>query len=95
MDGLQLFDYSRSTTYLGDKVTIAGALDDYTKKVVAINHDVADYDQWKAVFNEVPPSTMGARFHRINRSVDDPTTSLWLQDSTRSKPRKPARRTTI
>lgn len=39
--------------------------------VVAINHDVADYDQWKAVFDEVPPRTMGARFHRINRSVDD------------------------
>jgi hypothetical protein len=40
-------------------------------KVVAINHDVADYDQWKAVFDEMPPRTMGASFHRINRSVDD------------------------
>jgi len=40
-------------------------------KVVAINHDVTNYDQWKAVFDEVPPKTMGARFHRINRSVDD------------------------
>lgn len=40
-------------------------------KVVAINHDVADYDQWKAVFDEIPPKTMGARFHRINRGVDD------------------------
>ncbi len=40
-------------------------------KVVAINHDVADCDQWKAVFDEIPPKTMGARFHRINRSVDD------------------------
>jgi hypothetical protein len=40
-------------------------------KVVAINHDVADYDQWKAVFDEIPPKTMGARFHRINRGVGD------------------------
>jgi len=40
-------------------------------KVVAINHDIADYDTWKAVFDEIPPSTMGALFHRINRSVDD------------------------
>ncbi|GBE23977.1 hypothetical protein BMS3Bbin02_00242 [bacterium BMS3Bbin02] len=40
-------------------------------KVVAVNHDVADYDQWKAVFDEIPPKTMGALFHRINRSVDD------------------------
>jgi len=40
-------------------------------KVVAINHEVANYEQWKAVFDEVPPSTMGAMFHRINRSVDD------------------------
>ena len=40
-------------------------------KVVAINHDVADYNQWKAVFDEMPPRTMGAKFHRINRSVDD------------------------
>jgi hypothetical protein len=40
--------------------------------VVAINHDVEDYDRWKAVFDEVPPSTMGGLFHRINRSVADP-----------------------
>jgi quinol monooxygenase YgiN len=40
--------------------------------VVAINHDVEDYGRWKAVFDEIPPSTMGGLFHRINRSVDDP-----------------------
>jgi len=40
-------------------------------KVVAINHNVEDYATWKAVFDEVPPSTMGALFHRINRAVDD------------------------
>jgi hypothetical protein len=40
--------------------------------VVAINHNIADYARWKAVFDEVPPSTMGGLFHRINRSVEDP-----------------------
>ena len=38
----------------------------------AVNHDVEDYDRWKAVFDSVPPSTGGALFHRINRSVDNP-----------------------
>jgi hypothetical protein len=40
--------------------------------VVAINHSIEDYAKWKAVFDEVPPSTMGGLFHRVNRSVDDP-----------------------
>lgn len=40
--------------------------------VIAINHDVEDYDRWKAVFDEYPPSTGGATFHRINRNVDNP-----------------------
>ncbi len=41
-------------------------------KVLAINHDVEDYDRWKSVFDEFPPSAGGALFHRINRRVDDP-----------------------
>lgn len=41
-------------------------------KVMAINHDVEDYDRWKAVFDEFSPSQGGALFHRINRSVDNP-----------------------
>lgn len=41
-------------------------------KVIAINHEVADYDTWKAVFDEFPPAKGGALFHRINRAVDDP-----------------------
>jgi heme-degrading monooxygenase HmoA len=41
-------------------------------KVLAINHDVADYDTWKAVFDQYPPSKGGALFHRVNRGVDDP-----------------------
>ena len=40
--------------------------------IAAINHQVADYDAWKAVFDEFPPSEGGALFHRINRGVDDP-----------------------
>lgn len=40
--------------------------------VMAINHDVEDYDKWKAVFDEFPPSKGGALFHRINRNVDNP-----------------------
>lgn len=41
-------------------------------QMVAINHNVEDYDRWKAVFDEFPPSKGGALFHRINRNIDDP-----------------------
>ncbi len=40
--------------------------------VLAINHGVEDYDRFKAVFDEFPPSSGGAVFHRVNRGVDDP-----------------------
>ena len=40
--------------------------------VMAVNHDVEDYDRWKAVFDEFPPSKGSATFHRVNRSVDNP-----------------------
>jgi quinol monooxygenase YgiN len=40
--------------------------------VMAVNHDVADYDRWKAVFDEFPRAENGALFHRINRNVDNP-----------------------
>jgi hypothetical protein len=40
--------------------------------VMAVNHNVEDYDRFKAVFDEFPPSAGGAVFHRINRGVDDP-----------------------
>lgn len=39
--------------------------------VMATNHDVADYETWKKVFDTFPPAKGGARFHRINRSVDN------------------------
>ena len=40
--------------------------------VMAVNHDVEDYDRWKVGFDAFPPSTGGAIFHRLNRSVDNP-----------------------
>ena len=39
--------------------------------VMAINHDVEDYEQWKKVFDEFPPARAGARFHRVNRNIDN------------------------
>ena len=40
--------------------------------IVAINHPVADYDQWKAAYDNFTPVSRGAKFSRVNRSVDDP-----------------------
>jgi heme-degrading monooxygenase HmoA len=40
--------------------------------VVAIQHPVADYDAWKAVYDQNNPGTFGAKMARVNRSVDDP-----------------------
>lgn len=37
--------------------------------VLAINHDVADYDAWKGAFDAFPPAKGGALFHRVNRNV--------------------------
>lgn len=39
--------------------------------LMAINHDVEDYEQWKKVFDKFPPARGGARFHRINRRIDN------------------------
>ena len=40
--------------------------------VGAIRHSVADYDAWKAVYDTMPPTSRGAKFARVNRSLDDP-----------------------
>jgi quinol monooxygenase YgiN len=40
--------------------------------VLAINHDVADYNAWKQVFDEFGKAERGVLFHRINRNVDNP-----------------------
>ncbi len=40
--------------------------------VAAVRHPVADYDAWKAVYDGFPPTANGAKFARVNRSVDDP-----------------------
>jgi len=39
--------------------------------MLAIQHAVADFDKWKAVYDTFPPTTDGAAFARVNRSVDD------------------------
>ena len=40
--------------------------------VMAIQHQVRDYDAWKTVFDQFPPKVGGALFHRVNRGVEDP-----------------------
>ena len=40
--------------------------------VLAVNHDVADYDAWKKVFDDFNKTDRGVLFSRINRNVDDP-----------------------
>ena len=40
--------------------------------IVAIQHPVADYDAWKAVYDASNPGTMGAVFARVNRMVGNP-----------------------
>ena len=44
--------------------------------VVAVNHDVEDYERWKAVFDELPPIKGGAKFHRLSRSVGNPNITV-------------------
>ena len=41
-------------------------------QVLAVNHDIEDYDRWKAVFDEYVESQGSILFHRINRNVDNP-----------------------
>lgn len=40
--------------------------------VAAVRHSVADYDRWKAGFDAYPPTSNGAKFARVNRSIEDP-----------------------
>ena len=39
--------------------------------VLAINHEVSDYESWKNAFDTFPPARGGALFHRVNRNVED------------------------
>lgn len=39
--------------------------------ILAINHEVEDYQTWKNVFDTFPPAKGGARFHRLNRDVEN------------------------
>ena len=38
----------------------------------AIRHSVTDYATWKSVYDTFPPTTAGAKYARVNRSVEDP-----------------------
>jgi hypothetical protein len=35
---------------------------------------VTDYGKWKTVYDTFTPTSEGAKFARVNRSVDDPNT---------------------
>jgi hypothetical protein len=38
----------------------------------ALRHSVSDYGQWKNVYDTFTPTSAGARFATVNRSVEDP-----------------------
>jgi hypothetical protein len=38
----------------------------------AIRHSVTDYGKWKTLYDTYRPTSEGAKFARVNRSVDDP-----------------------
>jgi hypothetical protein len=38
----------------------------------AIRHSVSDYGQWKTVYDTFTPTSEGAKFARVNRSIEDP-----------------------
>jgi len=38
----------------------------------AIRHSVTDYARWKSVYDTFLPTTAGAKYARVNRSVEDP-----------------------
>ena len=44
--------------------------------LMAIKHQVKDYDAWKSAFDAFPPRAGGALFHRVNRATDDGNTIL-------------------
>jgi len=38
----------------------------------AIRHSVTDYAQWKSVYDTFTPTSEGAKYARVHRSVEDP-----------------------
>jgi hypothetical protein len=38
----------------------------------AIRHSVTDYAKWKSVYDTFLPTTAGAKYARVSRSVEDP-----------------------
>ncbi len=47
--------------------------------VAAVAHPVADYDKWKAIYDETSPTAVGgAKYARVNRLVGDPNQIMVL-----------------
>ncbi len=44
--------------------------------VMAIKHRVRDYESWKSVYDQFPPTAAGALFARVNRATEDPNQVL-------------------
>jgi hypothetical protein len=40
----------------------------------AIRHSVTDYGKWKSVYDTFLPTTAGATYASVNRSIEDPNT---------------------
>ncbi|RPI25208.1 MAG: cyclase [Actinobacteria bacterium] len=38
----------------------------------AFRHPVTDYAKWKTVYDTFPPTSGGAKYARVSRSVEDP-----------------------
>jgi len=58
--------------------------------ITAIRHPVQNYDTWKAVYDTMPPTSRGAKFSRVNRSVDDSNMVVVVAGSIRSTRQKPS-----
>ena len=49
--------------------------------VATVSHGVADWDRWKAIYDETSPTAAGnAPFARVHRLVDDPNQIMTTVD---------------
>ena len=56
--------------------------------VMAVNHDVQDYEAWKSVFDTFPPANGAQNSTASTATSRTTTTSPSLRVSTRRKPRR-------
>jgi len=47
--------------------------------VVIVNHDIEDFVKWKAVYDAFDHGSLGVRFARINRNVENPNNVTIVQ----------------